>query len=163
MCHLHGEGLYQRLVAEGEVVEPRGQRAHAELGVAAAELAALHGAALEVSEAVIHLAAGCIAQVEVEQAGGVVAASLALWGGGNAMPEAEVDHVLKLYPNPGQGPFTVEGDAADGTSLEVRDALGRLVERVALRNGRNTFGADLAPGGYVLRGPDRAVSFIVIR
>ncbi|MEZ4758842.1 MAG: hypothetical protein R2810_03505 [Flavobacteriales bacterium] len=34
------------------------------------------------------------------QAGGGAAASLALWGGGNSMPETSLSRRLKLYPNP---------------------------------------------------------------
>ena len=113
-------------------------------------------------EAVIGWNGGVLIGGDFGQAGGVAAASLALWGGGNSMPETSSSPGLKLYPNPGHGPFTVEVDASDHLDLEVRDALGRLVERVMLDQGSATFGAGLAPGGYVLHGAGRARHFIVV-
>jgi len=55
---------------------------------------------------------------------------------------------LSVVPNPASGSVTVSSPAQ--IAVDVYDAAGRLVRRLALNSGRATI-SRLAPGVYVLR------------
>jgi hypothetical protein len=62
---------------------------------------------------------------------------------------------LQVYPNPAQGPITVQRSGAlEAATLEVYDALGRLVQRQQWPAGQAMLELDLGERGsgvYLLR------------
>lgn len=64
--------------------------------------------------------------------------------------EAHKGPGITAYPNPFRHGFTLRGEGLiDGTVMEVRDALGRVVQRTPYHTGR-MLGEELAPGTYML-------------
>jgi hypothetical protein len=67
------------------------------------------------------------------------------------LSEMEGGSVLKVYPNPSTGEFTVEGNA--GVRIQVINAIGQVVQTVELNetNGNKAMVSGLSPGVYFVR------------